>query len=419
MIRLARAAPAATRTAHRRTMLPAPPLRAPAERHQRLLGNEAMGLLARSAGIEAALGGPSTPLPAPLRAEMEARFGADFSGVRVHAGPDAAASAEALAATAFTVGRDIVFGAGRFAPETTAGRELLAHELAHVVQQSRGGPEPEGDARLSLEQDAARAAAAPADGGPVAVEGASGVGVQRQAGSFQLPRPGLLDPASAEERFKRRLQERLAQQISRDLAPSGVPYPVAGEPARSPGISLRPDWLGPPGQTAASEPAAAQQPSWTSRSLTLALAGEFYQGLSGEGLSASYRLNRPLLSPLGHFIGDLSATGQLTDYLWRTSPELYDKAKPLPSLSINAYVAGDFGLRFGDLSAALEARLGGTLSHTPEELPNFPSASTSLYPFVGLGGYIRYGKHASLSLMFPWAFGQGWRPATVQLGWAF
>jgi outer membrane protein OmpA-like peptidoglycan-associated protein len=65
---------------------------------------------------------------------MEARFGHDFSGVRVHTDGQAAASAAAYGAIAYTVGRDVVMGAGAFAPETASGRRVLAHELAHVVQ---------------------------------------------------------------------------------------------------------------------------------------------------------------------------------------------------------------------------------------------------------------------------------------------
>jgi len=66
---------------------------------------------------------------------MESRFGHDFSRVRVHSGGAAADSARSLNAQAYTVGSDIVFGAGRYAPETGAGRRILAHELAHTVQQ--------------------------------------------------------------------------------------------------------------------------------------------------------------------------------------------------------------------------------------------------------------------------------------------
>lgn len=65
-------------------------------------------------------------------------MGADFSGVRVHTGPSAAELAWAAEARAFTVGRDVVFGAGGYAPSTAEGRGLLAHELARVVQHVLG-----------------------------------------------------------------------------------------------------------------------------------------------------------------------------------------------------------------------------------------------------------------------------------------
>jgi hypothetical protein len=67
---------------------------------------------------------------------MEPRFGFDFSGVRIHDGPQAAESARAVNALAYTHGRNIVFNAGQYAPVSDRGRHLLAHELAHVVQQS-------------------------------------------------------------------------------------------------------------------------------------------------------------------------------------------------------------------------------------------------------------------------------------------
>jgi hypothetical protein len=66
---------------------------------------------------------------------MEDRFSADFSGVRIHADPRADRSARALNATAYTVGRNIVFGRGQYAPATDDGRKLIAHELTHVIQQ--------------------------------------------------------------------------------------------------------------------------------------------------------------------------------------------------------------------------------------------------------------------------------------------
>jgi hypothetical protein len=66
---------------------------------------------------------------------METRFAHDFSGVRVHAGATAATSAGAVQARAFTLGQDIVFGAGQYAPNTESGLRLLAHELTHTLQQ--------------------------------------------------------------------------------------------------------------------------------------------------------------------------------------------------------------------------------------------------------------------------------------------
>ena len=76
------------------------------------------------------------PLDAATRALMEPRFGHDFSGVRVHTDAGAAESAQAVNALAFTVGRDIAFAYGQYAPSTNEGRKLIAHELTHVVQQS-------------------------------------------------------------------------------------------------------------------------------------------------------------------------------------------------------------------------------------------------------------------------------------------
>jgi Domain of unknown function (DUF4157) len=86
--------------------------------------------------VHEVLRGQGRPLDAATRAFMEPRFGHDFSRVRVHSGSMAESSARDVNAMAYTVGHDIVFGAGMFAPRTHAGRGLLAHELAHVVQQS-------------------------------------------------------------------------------------------------------------------------------------------------------------------------------------------------------------------------------------------------------------------------------------------
>ena len=88
--------------------------------------------------IDAGLRSPGRPLAADTLQSMQARLGHDLGSVRIHTGAQAAASAAALHARAYTVGSDIVFGAGAYAPASAAGRHLLAHELVHVLQQRAG-----------------------------------------------------------------------------------------------------------------------------------------------------------------------------------------------------------------------------------------------------------------------------------------
>lgn len=90
------------------------------------------------AAVHVVLSTPGQPLAGAARAFFESRFGHDFSRVRIHHDAAAAASARAVAAHAYTVGPHVVFDTGRYAPETSAGRRLLAHELTHVVQQQAG-----------------------------------------------------------------------------------------------------------------------------------------------------------------------------------------------------------------------------------------------------------------------------------------
>jgi Domain of unknown function (DUF4157) len=115
---------------------------------------------------------PGRPLEPAARAQMEARFGHDFSQVRVHTDAMAAESARAVSAAAYTVGRNVVFAGGRYRPDTAEGRSLVAHELAHVVQQGcgggAGGALPVADAGGPAEAEAQAAA-----GGPVRVGGSS------------------------------------------------------------------------------------------------------------------------------------------------------------------------------------------------------------------------------------------------------
>ena len=119
---------------------------------------------ARAREVDAVLANPGRPLPAAVRSDMEARFGEDFGAVRVHDDAAAARAADAVDAEAFAHGNDIAFAPGRFDPHSPDGRWLLAHELAHTVQQSRGaqGMQPWGatsEGALEREADAAATAA--------------------------------------------------------------------------------------------------------------------------------------------------------------------------------------------------------------------------------------------------------------------
>ena len=105
-------------------------------RIQRFSGQSNGQMDAAPASVDQALASPGRPLEPALRQDMEQRFGHDFSRVRVHSGAAAEQSARDVNAHAYTVGHNIVFGAGRFAPGTHEGRRLIAHELTHVVQQS-------------------------------------------------------------------------------------------------------------------------------------------------------------------------------------------------------------------------------------------------------------------------------------------
>ena len=93
--------------------------------------------------VQEALHSSGHPLDSATRAFMEPLFGHDFSRVRVHTDTKAAQSAQAVNALAYTVGRDMVFGAGQYAPGTAQGMRLLVHELAHTVQQQFRTPVPE------------------------------------------------------------------------------------------------------------------------------------------------------------------------------------------------------------------------------------------------------------------------------------
>lgn len=127
--------------------------------------------------MHAALDRPSRPLDGPVREGMERLLSHDFGSVRVHDDARAAASAEAIGAGAFSVGEHVVFGPGRYEPRTPAGRLLLAHELAHVVQQRRRATTGDGGGHLEVSANAAARQAL--SHRATSVEGSAPLGVYR------------------------------------------------------------------------------------------------------------------------------------------------------------------------------------------------------------------------------------------------
>lgn len=135
--------------------------------------------------VHEVLRSPGQPLDAATRTFFEPRFGHDFSRVRIHTDPRAAQSALAVNARAYAVGHNVVFGVA-YAPGSNEGRNLLAHELTHVVQQASGnfsgGELAIGDADSVHEQEAEQTAARVNSSSPVYLRSrASGLAVQRVA----------------------------------------------------------------------------------------------------------------------------------------------------------------------------------------------------------------------------------------------
>lgn len=160
-------------------------------RKKRLVQREATGDRAAALAppvVGRVLADAGQSLDPTAQRSMEARFGHNFARVRVHTGSDADASAQALHAHAYTVGSDIVFRHGQYEPHTSRGQRLLAHELAHVVQQS--GAASSANAPIEVapsnhpsERDADHAAATAMSGGSAAVHASRSVGraIQRQS----------------------------------------------------------------------------------------------------------------------------------------------------------------------------------------------------------------------------------------------
>ena len=172
---------------------------------QRAVGNQAVGTLLRShlepndrdgerhqdgSQVERHESEGPQPLDDSTRGWMERAFDHNFGDVRVHTDDSAARSARAHNAAAYTIDRNVVFDAGRYDPASTEGKALIAHELAHVVQQSRHSISSTNPNR-SLEAEAAGAAHSALSGGRVAINRSAPAGtVQCQsAGTSATAKP--------------------------------------------------------------------------------------------------------------------------------------------------------------------------------------------------------------------------------------
>jgi hypothetical protein len=161
------------------------------------------------------LASPGRPLDAQTRSYMETRFGRSFADVRIHTDEQAAAAARAVTAHAYTVGNSVAFASHAFSPHSPAGQRLLAHELAHVVQQSSSGATP----GLAHEQEADRAADDVLAGQNVRIGQTSGAAIQRE----EAP---SAEAAPAEEPVRSFIGNRVVAFVT-DMLPFGTTARIA------------------------------------------------------------------------------------------------------------------------------------------------------------------------------------------------
>lgn len=184
--------------------------------------------------VHEALAGAGAPLPAELLALTQAELGFDASKVRVHTDALAAASARAVRAVAYTVGRHIAFAAGAYAPATTRGRELLRHELQHAAQQGDGGVPGVGGLVVASEGDDERTAEAAERGGFTRARGLRSVRLQRKP---EAPQPAVAtESLYAEVRAALELADGRRAVLALRRLPAGAGLKLA---RREPGLRAR------------------------------------------------------------------------------------------------------------------------------------------------------------------------------------
>jgi hypothetical protein len=171
----------------------------------------------------ASLRGGGQPLSAGSRSFFEPLFGRDFSEVRVHTGRQAANSARAISARAYTTGQDVVFAQGNYTPGTAAGDKLLAHELTHVVQQREGlqldgGMGQAGDSYERQADDVADAVGR-GSADSFAIARSQNSKIQR---SRVIQRDGDEDPTpETKDQFAERVRQRAASRLTENVGVLG------------------------------------------------------------------------------------------------------------------------------------------------------------------------------------------------------
>ncbi|HEX6369535.1 MAG TPA: DUF4157 domain-containing protein [Longimicrobium sp.] len=224
---------------------------------------------------------PGRPLDPETRAFFEPRLGVDLGRVRIHTGATAAESARAVHAQAYTVGHSVVMDEGRFSPHTASGQKLLAHELAHVVQQGSAPPIPSVRAASGAHEREAGQAEAAAQPLPI---------LSRDASPEVLARQAEPAPQTAEE------DERVdVDAAARWLVALGQLVEIMRNMA-----ALARAWTPvPDGDRSARGRAVHQYLNQKQLGLLLTLARQVFEASRGPGSNAGHPTERPELARLG------------------------------------------------------------------------------------------------------------------------
>jgi hypothetical protein len=344
--------------------------------------------------------GPGRALDPPVREFMETQFGQNFGGVKIHTDSSAAQAARAVNARAFTAGRDIVFDSGEYAPGTPAGKQLLAHELTHTIQQrGTGSPSPSPDSMA--EREAHSAGSAIASGAmPQKPRVQTGVGVAREArkkdisslpndaleAEYANVRAWMLKHSPSDPEYKktleylRSLEEEISRRGTRKTSDSPLPAAV-------------PRGEAPPGPLSAATFAGSDKATPTDRPapMTAAHAGgalgerEVAFGLGEKGF-------RFIISPSGPGAHELTSSGfdsiaynPKTDELWLIDNKASGSNAPIEGKKATA-LARNLGV---NLERAAQAVRG---------IPDFPEKAAVLKKLEAASAAVTNGQQIPASL---------------------